>query len=43
MNDYGADSADIMIQVSQLIDQVRNTVQDMIHKRLSQRRSIFFG
>lgn len=27
----------------QLTDQVRNTVQEMIHTRLAQRRSIFFG
>ena len=43
MNDYQADSADIMIQVSQWIDQVRNTVQEMIHGRLAQRRPVFFG
>ena len=40
---YGADSADSMVQVSQLTDQVRNTVQDMINSRLAQRRSILFG
>ena len=43
MTGYGADSAFIIVKVSQLIDQVRNTVQEMIHGRLAQRRSIFFG
>lgn len=43
VNNYGADSADSIVKVSQLTDQVRNTVQEMIHSRLAQRRSIFFG
>jgi 1-acyl-sn-glycerol-3-phosphate acyltransferase len=43
MNDYGSDAADNMVRVSQLTDQVRNTVQEMIRGRLAQRRSIFFG
>jgi 1-acyl-sn-glycerol-3-phosphate acyltransferase len=38
---YGA--AGNMVQVSQLTDHVRNRVQEMIHSRLAQRRSIFFG
>jgi 1-acyl-sn-glycerol-3-phosphate acyltransferase len=40
---YGPDAADNLVLVSQLSDQVRNTIQDMIHKRLAQRRSVFFG
>lgn len=43
VNNYGADSAGSIVKVSQLTDQVRNTVQEMIHSRLAQRRSIFFG
>jgi hypothetical protein len=43
VNNCGADSADSIVKVSQLTDQVRNTVQEMIHSRLAQRRSIFFG
>ncbi|NIV38503.1 MAG: glycerol acyltransferase [Anaerolineae bacterium] len=43
VNNYGADSADSMVQVSQLTDQVRNTVQNMVHHRLAHRRSVFFG
>ncbi len=43
VNDYGPDAADNMVQVSQLTDQVRNAVQEMIHSRLAERRSIFFG
>jgi 1-acyl-sn-glycerol-3-phosphate acyltransferase len=43
VNGSGPDAANHMVQVSQLTDQVRNTVQDMIHNRLAQRRSIFLG
>jgi 1-acyl-sn-glycerol-3-phosphate acyltransferase len=43
MDDYGPDAADSIVRVSQLSDQVRNTIQGMIHQRLAQRRSIFFG
>jgi len=43
MDQYGQDAADNLVLVSQLADQVRNTVQDMIHGRLAQRRSIFLG
>jgi hypothetical protein len=43
VNNCGADSADSIVKVSQVTDQVRNTVQEMIHSRLAQRRSIFFG
>jgi 1-acyl-sn-glycerol-3-phosphate acyltransferase len=43
MDGYGPAAADNLVLVSQLTDQVRNTVQDMIHGRLAQRRSVFFG
>jgi 1-acyl-sn-glycerol-3-phosphate acyltransferase len=43
MNGYGSDSAENLVLISQLTDQVRNIVQEMIFKRLAQRRSIFFG
>ena len=40
---YGPDAANNQLLVSQLTDQVRNIVQDMIHDRLRQRRSVLFG
>jgi 1-acyl-sn-glycerol-3-phosphate acyltransferase len=40
---YGQSAADDLVLVSQLTDQVRNTIQQMIHSRLASRRSIFFG
>ena len=40
---YGSGAANNPMLVSQLADQVRNVVQKMIHARLAQRRSIFFG
>ena len=40
---YGPGAANNPMLVSQLADQVRNVVQKMIHARLAQRRSIFFG
>ncbi|RMF50135.1 MAG: glycerol acyltransferase, partial [Anaerolineae bacterium] len=43
MDGYSPDAADNLVLVSQLTDQTRNIVQEMIYKRLSQRRSIFFG
>jgi len=43
MDHYGPDAADNLVLVSQLSDHVRNTVQEMIHSRTSQRRSMFFG
>lgn len=42
MDKYGQGAEDNLVLVSQLADQVRNTVQEMIHSRLAQRRSIFF-
>ncbi len=43
MDRYGPDDADNLILISQLTDQVRNTIQDMIHARLAQRQSVFLG
>jgi 1-acyl-sn-glycerol-3-phosphate acyltransferase len=43
VNNQGPDPTHDLVLVSQLTDQVRNTVQEMIHTRLAQRRSIFFG
>jgi 1-acyl-sn-glycerol-3-phosphate acyltransferase len=40
---YGPDATKNLVLVSQMSDQVRNTIQDMIHDRLAQRRSVFFG
>jgi hypothetical protein len=42
MDEYGPEGADNLVLVSQLTDQVRNTVQEMIHSRLAQRRAVFF-
>jgi 1-acyl-sn-glycerol-3-phosphate acyltransferase len=41
--EYGPESAQNLVLVSQLSDQVRNIVQEMINARLAQRRSVFFG
>ncbi|MGD8738519.1 MAG: 1-acyl-sn-glycerol-3-phosphate acyltransferase, partial [Anaerolineae bacterium] len=41
MAGYGRDAAHDMVVVSQLTDQVRNTIQQMVNQRLAQRRSIF--
>lgn len=40
---YSDDAVNNLVLVSQLSDQVRNIVQQMIYTRLSQRRSVFFG
>ena len=42
LDGYGPDAAQNLVLVSQLSDQVRNTVQEMIHGRLAQRGSVFF-
>ena len=42
METYGLDASRNLVLVSQLTDHVRNVVQDMVHERLAQRRSIFF-
>lgn len=43
MDAYGPEAANNLVLVSQLTDQVRNIVQEMIYARLSKRASIFFG
>jgi 1-acyl-sn-glycerol-3-phosphate acyltransferase len=43
LDQYARDAAENLVLVSQLTDQVRNTVQNMIHSRLARRGSIFFG
>ncbi len=39
---YGPDAENNLVLLSQLMDQVRNTVQEMVDGRLAQRRSAFF-
>jgi 1-acyl-sn-glycerol-3-phosphate acyltransferase len=43
MNGYGSAAANNLVLVSQLTDQVRNIVQQMIYSRLEQRKSVFLG
>lgn len=43
MDGYGSEAANNLVLISQLTDQVRNIVQEMIYKRLAQRRNVFFG
>jgi 1-acyl-sn-glycerol-3-phosphate acyltransferase len=40
---YEPGAAQNLVLVSQLSDQIRNIVQDMIYQRLAQRHSVFFG
>jgi 1-acyl-sn-glycerol-3-phosphate acyltransferase len=40
---YGPGAANNLMLVSQLTDQTRNVIQEMIYSRLASRRSIFFG
>jgi 1-acyl-sn-glycerol-3-phosphate acyltransferase len=40
---YGPQAASNQLLVSQLTDQVRNLVQEMIYKRLAERKSVLFG
>lgn len=40
---YGIKAASNIMLVSQLTDQVRNVIQNMIYQRLAQRKSILFG
>ena len=42
MDTYGRDQADNLVLASQISDQVRNTLQEMIRSRLASRRSVFF-
>jgi 1-acyl-sn-glycerol-3-phosphate acyltransferase len=43
MDSYGPDAATNLVLVSQLSDQVRHTIQEMLHNRLARRSSVFFG
>lgn len=43
MDGYGRGAANNLVLISQLTDQVRNVVQEMIYSRLAQRRSVFLG
>jgi 1-acyl-sn-glycerol-3-phosphate acyltransferase len=43
MDGYGPGAENNMMLVSQLTDQVRNVVQQMVFNRLAQRKSIFLG
>jgi 1-acyl-sn-glycerol-3-phosphate acyltransferase len=43
MDGYGANADRNLVLISQLTDQMRNIVQEMIFARLAQRRSVFFG
>ena len=40
---YEPDASQNLVLVSQLSDQVRNIIQEMINQRRSQRRSVLFG
>lgn len=42
VDEYNPEQADNLVLVSQLTDQVRNVVQDMVNDRLSNRRSVFY-
>lgn len=43
IDQYGPDAADDLGLVSELTDQVRNVIQEMLYERLAQRRNIFLG
>lgn len=43
LESYGTESAEDIVVVTELTNQVRNSVQKMIHHRLLQRKSIFSG
>jgi 1-acyl-sn-glycerol-3-phosphate acyltransferase len=43
MDVYGPNAANNLVLISQLTDQVRNVVQEMIVKRLALRKNVFFG
>jgi 1-acyl-sn-glycerol-3-phosphate acyltransferase len=43
MDGYGPGAVNNLMVVSQLTDQVRNVVQEMLYARLKQRRSVFAG
>ena len=43
MDSYGPEAALNLVLVAQLTDQVRHSVQEMLHSRLAQRGSAFLG
>jgi len=43
IDDYGPDTSNDLILISQLTNQVRSVIQKMIYKRLTLRESVFFG
>ncbi len=43
MDVYGPEAEGNLMLISQLADQVRNVIQEMIYRRLAQRTSVFFG
>jgi hypothetical protein len=43
MDSYEPDEAENLLLVSQLSDQVRNVIQEMVYNRLAERRSVFLG
>jgi 1-acyl-sn-glycerol-3-phosphate acyltransferase len=43
MDTYGPGAADNLVLASQMTDQVRNIIQEMLFNRLAQRRSLFLG
>lgn len=43
MDGYDPGDADNLLLVSQLSDQVRNIIQEMVYNRLAERRSVFLG
>lgn len=43
LDSYGPQAASNLVLVSQLTDQVRNVIQEMIYHRLAERKSVFFG
>jgi 1-acyl-sn-glycerol-3-phosphate acyltransferase len=42
-DEYGPDAASDLMLIARLRDQVRDNVQEMVHLRLAQRRSVFLG
>lgn len=43
LDEYGPDAASNLVLVSQLTDRVRHTIQEMLHDRLAQRKSVLLG
>jgi 1-acyl-sn-glycerol-3-phosphate acyltransferase len=43
VDDYHPGAANNLMLVSQIADQVRNVIQEMIFARLADRKSVFFG